>query len=187
MNARHSDSLMLVWRVAAAEARHLRAPKIEPHHLFLGLCKVVDLNISGVLSENIPDRDAVLEELLREVRRVRNVFRRSAVDPKILRRKLRRVYGKDSLDIIEEGPMRRSESAKKVFSIAEGFGGVTQFVVFPVHLLYAVLSVDDVKRDAAMAGLGIDKKSLTQKAKEEVFVQEHIEVTREALRRIGLN
>src|SRR5438477_6222983 len=44
MKSRHSNSLILVWRVAEFETRHLNAPKIEPTRLLLGLCKVVDLD-----------------------------------------------------------------------------------------------------------------------------------------------
>ena len=41
----HSNSLILVWRVAEFEARHSKASTIEPTHLMLGLCKVVDLDL----------------------------------------------------------------------------------------------------------------------------------------------
>jgi hypothetical protein len=37
MKSLHSDSLILVWRVAEFEARHSKASTIEPTHLLLGL------------------------------------------------------------------------------------------------------------------------------------------------------
>ena len=187
MTSRHSDSLLLVWQVAAAEARNLRSPKIEPHHLFLGLCKVVDLDIPELVSKNTPSRADVLEELLREVRRLRNLFKASGIDPKRLRRSLRRAYGRDSLDIIEEGTLRRSESAKQVFLTAEKFGDLTHFVVYPVHLLYAVLNIEDTKRDSTMAGIGFDKHALARNAKDDIFTRENVDTVQEASRKIRLN
>ena len=187
MTSRHSDSLVLAWQVAAAEARHLRSPQIEPHHLLLGLCKLIDLDIIALVSETSPNRDAVLEELLREVRRLRDVFRNSGFDPKILRRKLRRAYGKDSLEAIDSEPLRRSERAKEVFLMAEKWGDVTHLVVFPVHLLYAVLNIEDVRRDSVIAGLGFDKDKLIRNAKNEIFLREGIDAKRKAARKIARN
>jgi hypothetical protein len=187
MIAKHSESLILVWRVAAAEARGLGAPKIEPAHLFLGLCKVVDLEIPDFVSKMIPNRDEVLEEFLREVRRLRSVFKLSCVDPKALRRHLRAAYGKDSLGIVESEPMRRSDSAKHVFSVAELYAEITSFVVFPIHLLSASLSTEDLKRDSAMAAEGIDKDTLVQQAKEEMFARDNVEIVRQAEKKVSLN
>ena len=79
---KHSASLILVWRVAEFEARHAKASTIEPTHLLLGLCKVVDLDLPEFVAKDAPDRDEVLEELLREVRRLRTVFRAAGLDAK---------------------------------------------------------------------------------------------------------
>ena len=87
MKSQHSNSLILVWRVAEFEARHCRKrPTIEPTHLLLGLCKVVDLDLPEFVSKDAPDRNEVLEELLREVRKLRTVFRAAGLDAKTFRR-----------------------------------------------------------------------------------------------------
>jgi len=52
---------------------------------------VVDLDLPEFVTKDAPDRDEVLEELLREVRRLRTVFRAAGLDAKTFRRKLRRV------------------------------------------------------------------------------------------------
>jgi len=187
MTSRHSDSLVLVWQVAGMEARHLMSAEIEPHHLLLGLCKVVDLDIAELVSRSLPNRNEILEECLREIRRVRDVFKLSCVDAKTLRRRLRASYGKDSLGAIEEGPLHRSERAKKVFSIAEGLADLTNFVVFPMHLLCAVLGEEDVKRDSILAGMGIDKELLCLNAKKEVFKIQGTAQVRPTGPKFGLN
>jgi len=93
---KHSPSLILVWRVAEFEARHAKASTIEPNHLLLGLCKVVDLDLPSLLPR-YPRPDEVLEELLREVRRLRTVYRAAGLDAKTFRRKLRRLRPNDVL------------------------------------------------------------------------------------------
>jgi len=187
MTSRHSNSLVLVWQVAGMEARHLMAAEIEPHHLFLGLCKVVDVEIPDLVSKALPNRNDVLEECLREIRRLRNVFKVSGIDAKILRRRLRASYGKDSLEAVETGPLHRSERARKVFSIAERFADPTNFVVFPIHLLHAVLSVDDIKRDSTIARLGFDKEVLISHAKAEMFKGDDADAVRKAAQKTKLN
>jgi hypothetical protein len=187
MKSRHSDSLVLVWQVAGMEAKQMVSAEIEPHHLFLGLCKVVDVEILDFLSKTLPNRNDVLEECLREIRRLRNVFKLSELDARILRRRLRASYGKDSLEAVEPGPLHRSERARKVFSMAERFADLTNFVVFPIHLLHAVLSVDDTKRDSSIAGLGIDKEALVRHAKAEMFNGDNVDAVRRAAQKTKLN
>jgi len=51
---KHSPSLILVWRVAEFEARHAKASTIEPNHLLLGLCKVVDLDLPEFVTKIPP-------------------------------------------------------------------------------------------------------------------------------------
>lgn len=160
---------MLVWKVADVEAKNLRSALIEPCHFFLALCKVVDLDIDGMSSENARAGSGVLEEVAREVRRIRRVFEASEVDPKVLRRRLRRAYGRDSLDICQEGPLRRSESAKRVFSAAEHSSNLSDLGVCPIHLLSAILSVEDFKRDSTIAKLGFYKDALVKMSNEEIL------------------
>jgi hypothetical protein len=45
-------------------------------------------------------------------------------------------------------------------------------MVYPVHLLYAVLVAKDERRDEAMRELGIDKGRLRELARSEVIFQE---------------
>src|SRR5436190_14481324 len=118
MRPRHSVSLILVWRVAELEARNLKVSKIEPIHLFLSLCKVVDVDLPSLVSTDNPDRNDVLEELLRETRRLRTVFDVAGVDPKTLRRRLRRVSPDGRARLRDSEKLRRSSAAKELFADA---------------------------------------------------------------------
>ena len=168
MKSRHSNSLILIWRVAEFEARHQNASTIEPTHLLLGLCKVVDLDLPELVSKDSPDRDEVLEELLREVRKLRTVFRAAGLDAKTFRRKLRRASPERRFALEDSERLRRSSSAKRIFADAEHFAQLGSNAVFPVHLLYATLLADDEHRDAILSGLNIQKERLLTVAKREV-------------------
>jgi len=166
---KHSNSLILVWRVAEFEARHSKASTIEPTHLLLGLCKVVDLDLTEFVSKDSPDRDEVLEELLREVRKLRTVFRAAGLDAKTFRRRLRRASPERRFALAETESLHRNPAAKRVFADAEHFAQLGSSVVYPVHLLYATLLAVDEHCDATLTELKIDKKRLLNTAKREVL------------------
>lgn len=170
MRSGHSSSLILIWRVAELEARHQSASTIEPTHLLLGLCKVVDLDLPGLVSKDSPDRDEVLEELLREVRKLRTIFRAAGLDAKTFRRRLRCAAPERRFSLAESKRLRRSSAAKQVFADAEHFAQLGSGTVYPVHLLYATLLAEDKHRDATLAELEIEKKRLMSVAKREVVM-----------------
>ena len=169
MPASHSSSLALVWLVAQLEARHLKASTLTPIHLLLGLCKIVDLDLTELVSKSAPDRDAVLEESLREVRKLRNVFRTAGVDAKQLRRALRKPDPEQDFDLAKSDQIRRSPAAKRIFATAERIAELGGGVVYPVHLLYATLEAEDAHRDATLARLEFDKNRLLSVAKRQVI------------------
>ena len=170
MKSRHSNSLILVWRVAEFEARHLNVSTIEPTHLLLGLCKVVDLDLPELVSKDSPDRDEVLEELLREVRRLRTIFRAAGLDAETFRCRLRRASPERRFALDDSERLRRSSAAKRVFADAEHFAQLGSGTVYPVHLLYATLLADDDHRDTTLTEVNADKRRLLSVVKREVLV-----------------
>jgi len=169
MKPRHSNSLILIWRVAEFEARLLNASTLEPTHLLLGLCKIVDLDLTQLMSKNLPDRDELLEELLREVRKLRKVFSAAGLDAKTFRRRLRRALPEPRFSLSDSARLRRSAAAKQVFEDAERFAQPGSNAVYPVHLLYASLLAEDEYRDATLAALSVEKKRLLTVSKREVL------------------
>jgi len=165
MKPHHSTSLLLVWRVADLEARHLKAPFLEPSHLLLGLCKVVDLDLSALVPTDTPDRNAVLEELLRETRRLREVFSHADFDAQRFRRRFRQVLTTGSSVMAARGLLHRTDDAKEAFAEAERMASLGDGTVFPMHLLYALLAAKDPTRDEVLTELGIDKRHLDEAAK----------------------
>ncbi len=165
MKPHHSTSLLLVWRVAELEARNLKAPFLEPSHLLLGLCKIVDLDLPELVSKDTPDRDAVLEELLRETRRLREVFRKAAFDAQRFRRSFRKILTTGSSVMETRGRLHRTDDAKDAFAAAERTACLGDGTVFPVHLLHALLAATDSPRDKLLAELGTKKGRLDEAAR----------------------
>jgi hypothetical protein len=166
---RYAYSLILAWRVAAFEARNLKASLIDTTHLLLGLLKVVDLDLPELVSKDLPDRNGLLEELLRDVRRLRTVFRAAGLDAKIFRRRLRHASPEQRFVLDDSERLHRSSDAKRIFADAERFAQLGSGVVYPVHLLYAILLAKDSNRDAILAELKVDRKRLLTLAKIEVL------------------
>jgi len=167
---KHSNSLLFVWRIAELEARRLHTDVIEPAHLLIGLCKIVDVDLPELVSKDTPDRDAVLEELLREVRRLRTVFRTAGVDARLLRRSLRRTCEGSHDVLVPKGPLHRSQAAKDVFADAEHFAEISGGVTFPIQLLHALLLSKDPDRDEVLSGVGVNVKRFQDTAKREVLL-----------------
>jgi ATP-dependent Clp protease ATP-binding subunit ClpC len=170
MKPRHSDSLLLVWRIAELEARHLKAAFLEPAHFLLGICKAVDLDLPAVFAKGTPDRDRMLEEALLEFRRIREVFREAAFDACRFRRQFRAALVQGSSLIATTGTLHRTDAAKDCFDTAEEFAQVQGGAVYPVHLLYATLLAEDEHREATLSKLQIDKKRLLTVAKGAVLI-----------------
>jgi ATP-dependent Clp protease ATP-binding subunit ClpA len=169
MRGKQSESLYLVWRIAELEARQLKATNIAPHHLLLALSKCVDLDLTALVPKDTPKRDDILEQLLREVRRIRTIFRVADFDAKTFRRRLRKLSPEVRFDQNDPDPLHRSPETKKLFAEAQHFAELSDQVVYPVHLLLAVLCTTEASSDDVMRQLGIDKKRLEKITKREVF------------------
>lgn len=170
MKPRHSTSLLLVWRVAELEARHLKAAFLEPSHLLLGLCKMVDIDLTTLIPKETPHRDAVLEELLREARKLREVFGKAEFDARRFRRRFRQVLTTGSSVMAAKGRLHRTDDAKDTFADAERMACLGDGAVFPVHLLHALLVTKDPPRDEVLKELGTDKTRLREAARRGVIV-----------------
>jgi len=166
MKPRHSTSLLLVWHVAELEAHNLKAPFLEPGHLLLGLCKIVALDLPTLLSKETQDRDTVLEELLRETRKLREAFRMAAFDAQRFRRRFRQILNIGSSVMETKGRLHRTDDAKEVFAEAERLACLGDGTVVPVHLLHALLTTADPARDKLLLELGTQKGRLEEAAKQ---------------------
>ena len=123
------------------------------------------MDLPSLVQKDSPD---VLEELLREVRRVRTVFRAAELDACAFRRALRGKCGCKLVASAASERLRRSKEAKRVFADAEHFAELAGAAVFPVHLLYAAVSLADEVRDDLLDAMGVELERLRTVAKREV-------------------
>lgn len=164
-----SESLMVIWQIAELHARKLQAEKIEPHHLLLALAKCVDLDLTALVPKSTPKHDEILEQLLREVRRVRTVFQKGGLNAKVYRRKLRNEVTQITVSLRGPATLHRSALTKKFFHEAQHYAELSEQVVYPVHLLLAVLLAKVKSSDDLLRELGVDKTQLLKIARDEVF------------------
>jgi ATP-dependent Clp protease ATP-binding subunit ClpC len=175
MKPGYSNSLMLVWQVADLEAKHLQAAFLEPAHLLLGLCKCVDIDIPASIPAGVPQRDLLEEELLREFRRLRASFGCARFDAMRFRRHYRTLLPEGSAGLNPAvARLHRNDAAKDLFSEAEEIAAISGGVVYPVHLLYALLAEGDSQREKAMATVGSNEARLRQTLRQHLVPEQGV-------------
>jgi ATP-dependent Clp protease ATP-binding subunit ClpC len=147
---RHIDSLVLVWRIAEIEARHLGSRQIEPSHLFLGLLKIVDLNLEKALVQATSIDTAAVNT---EVEFLRRSFGEYDLDTTRIRRRFRR-YLKKGEPIEPNVHLRRSPKARETFARAEALAEPLGGNVHPLHLAVALLQQQDASSESILEEAG---------------------------------
>jgi hypothetical protein len=117
----------------------------------------------------------LLEELLREFRRLRESFGSAGFDAMRFRRHYRTVLPEGSAGLNPTvARLHRNDAAKDLFSEAEGIAAISGGVVYPVHLLYALLAEGDSQREKAMATVGSNEARLRQTLKQHLFPEQGV-------------
>jgi hypothetical protein len=156
---RHSDSLILVWKIAELEARNLGAREIEPTHFFLGLLKVVDLSVGFVAQYFQKGRQDSMDQLSKDVLDLRSVFIEGGVESTPTRRRLRAHLHKGLKET--EGRLRRRADSRTLFLKAET---EAHEVVKPVHLLSAIFGAEIPVLESFLVEGGADYHGLAAAA-----------------------
>lgn len=129
---KYSESLNLVWKISSIEARNLSARFLEPQHLFLGLLKSVDINLSAI-SQFLEFDTPKLTQIARDLSDVRMAFDRCQIESTPMRRRLRKIES-ENIDItLSEKKLRRSTESLAIFKFAEAYVGFG--IVKPIHIL----------------------------------------------------
>jgi ATP-dependent Clp protease ATP-binding subunit ClpC len=146
---KHNDSLVLAWHIAELEAKHLGSKQIDPAHLFLGLLKIVDLDLERVLARTGIDST----EVESQVDLLRLCFGEYDLDTTQIRRRLRR-YLKKGEPIEGKIRLRRSQGARETFAKAEKLAEVAGGNVHPIHLTVALLKQQDPSVESVLESTG---------------------------------
>jgi len=152
---RHSKSLLLVWRIAELESSNLKQDTIKPAHLFLGILKVVEINISKVF-DNLKEND--LEEIKRDIADLKGCVGEYIPDLTYARRFLRHILPEGSGKSSSER-LRRTKTARMVFGDAEALAQKTRSPVLPTHLLMALLKSEDAQTKTVLEKVHVELDS----------------------------
>jgi ATP-dependent Clp protease ATP-binding subunit ClpA len=120
----------------------------------------------SILDKRHPSYNDSLEELLREVRRIRTIFDGADLNPKTVRRRLRKTLMGEDVGPVPK-TVHRSPATKAIFSKASNLAEISGGIVYPAHLLLAVFLAEDERRDSLLQELGVNKRRLMQLTREE--------------------
>jgi ATP-dependent Clp protease ATP-binding subunit ClpC len=132
-----SNGADLVWKSAVAETQQARLPRIEPEHLFIGVCSLERFLQPGAIADA-----AVRQTVQNEWAPLAAIFQNSHLDPAAVRRALRAVVGTGTASY-PDGLIHRSDASKAVFDRAGALAELTERpATTSMHLLQALLEQD---------------------------------------------
>lgn len=140
MSIRHSDALLIAWRLAEFEAANLGQSELDPVHFFLGLLKLAELDIASILSDHSslsPDR---IQQETQAVERLGECFKAVGVDTTSTRRRLRRALPRGETVYQKGDHVRRSALLRLIFLRAEDIVVDKNTLLEPLHLLTSLLN-----------------------------------------------
>lgn len=154
--AYHSPGVIIIWQIAAVEAKKSNAAKIESIHLLIGACKFCDFDWKDFLAAssitNIPQRvDFEAEQLSLQQR-----FDRASLDAKSFRRRLRQIVAQPAKDISSSEVMSRSQESRNVFNRAEEIAAIEAREAHSYHLLQALLELPNPPWQETLREMGIN-------------------------------
>jgi ATP-dependent Clp protease ATP-binding subunit ClpC len=168
----YSASVRSIWGIAAAEAQFLKSKEIEPEHYVLGFLKLEDLLGQDALFEKLSGQDR--REALSELGQIVDLWKRSEIDCKRVRRRLRyfiqEEQGEDS-----EFDGHRSTRSREMFAEAEENAGndggetVSLATLFEVALKTKSEILDALFKEFK---IDLDKLLAAQKSPERTIQQE---------------
>lgn len=114
--AQYTESLILAWKIAGAEAFAGKAAEIQPVHMLIGLCKLCDVTVGNEGREEDMQRATEID-----IHFLRLTFQKVGIDPGLFRRHLRSVAHTQNADSRAMGaePLHRSKATRDIFRRAE--------------------------------------------------------------------
>ncbi|MDY6940174.1 MAG: ATP-dependent Clp protease ATP-binding subunit [Cyanobacteriota bacterium] len=140
----YSPSTILVWNIAAIEAKSGKSCEIDPAHLLLGVCKLCDLDPERFCPRPIRRDRVQKEEFATDIETLRQWFAAWGLDQTQFRRRLRSAIARSESERLERGIVHRSPVSRRVFERAEEIamlGTDDSPILRPCHLLQAILEL----------------------------------------------
>jgi hypothetical protein len=151
-----SHGTMFVWSAAETETRRAEAVQIEPVHFLLGLTKIAELPEQAQVDSDDEANDIIME-IMTEAAAVRGACSSCGLDTTRLRRTLRDALP-DSIAIeYSTDGLHRSDPARAVFKKASRLASDANSKLQPVHLLAAIVRLDDAPWCTVFDELDVDR------------------------------
>jgi ATP-dependent Clp protease ATP-binding subunit ClpC len=158
---RHSNALLIAWRLAELEAGHLKTSVLEPEHFLLGLLKLPELEVSEILSQRTALNDQEIQSEAEWTERLSHCFRDAGLDTTRTRRRLRGHLVPGEEENTSQRQFRRSSLMRGTFSRADSLASEHGSTVLePIHLLAALLECDRSEIRAVMELQGCPTETL---------------------------
>jgi ATP-dependent Clp protease ATP-binding subunit ClpC len=159
----YSPGVILVWKIAAAEAIAARHEFIDREQLFIGLAKALNA-LDEIDPPDVKEKLAVHEALQNELQGLGDCFRSQTLDLEKACRRARHLAGKgdapgDGVDMVH-----RSASCREAFDRAADFAGPGASGIHCLHLLAGLLAQPGVRVAQAIAFGGGDFDKLRDSA-----------------------
>jgi ATP-dependent Clp protease ATP-binding subunit ClpC len=137
---KHSNALLIAWRLAELEAANLRAEELEPVHFLMALLKLCEFDIESILSENTSLTDLRIQRETESVHQLASCFNQVGLETTRTRRRLRRSMPPGNGTIEMGQHVRRSAVTKEVFTEAEELAlSHCCDAVEPLHLMASIV------------------------------------------------
>lgn len=160
---KHSNTLLMAWRLAELEAENLRSAELEPIHFFLGLLKIGELEIETILAEGSTLTNLQMRREIESVQRIASSFSQVGLETTQTRRRLRRSLPKGSWSVEMGQHIRRSEDSRYLFTKAEALAvKYGSEMVEPLHLLVGIMDAQCSWVTAALERSGITETELSE-------------------------
>lgn len=157
----YTDSVVLIWQVAAWEAVRLKHGFIEKEHVFSALCRAHELLQDKTLNQigiTVP-----VEAIREELSPVLSAIEANHINPWYMYWKIRTFPGEEGHEHKKGEVIHRSEECKRYFQkadeLAKEYGAV---FLYPVHLFTALLLEPVPNMERVLKDLGVTPQRLLE-------------------------
>ena len=157
----YTDSVVLIWQIAAWEAVRLKHGFIEKEHVFSALCKA-----HGLLQDKILKQIGItvpVEAIREELSPVLSALEANHINPRYLHRRIRTLLDEGRCEHKKGEVIHRSEECKRYFQkadeLAKGYGAV---FLYPLHLFTALLLEPVPNIERVLKDLGVTPQRLLE-------------------------
>lgn len=161
-----SPSIDIIWRIAEAEAAHAGFLEIEPAHFWIGICKIVDLDLSKLLAAADPKWRLEEDRIAEDLAVMKTAMTEAGLSAVNLRRALRAEMGRNPESVAR--PLHRSPALRKIFKRGDSMARFDGESTRPSHLLLALIESEERAVIAALTQLGHTSVEILQKLEDEL-------------------